>query len=260
MTDESKAGTTIVGEPASANTVSKPEGTMDMSKYVLKEQLEEVERDLKDKAERNAEVEKFLDDVSPLMEKLESQPELTKAILDGKITPELVKAVSEGKVSIKEAEAVTEAHKEVKKELGSDYKDLSPEKIEKMVETKLSEALAKTEGKVEKTLSEERQLRELENKLSSFIAETPDFADFAQAIDAWFDAHPNQTDIEVAYDAVKGRALREAEKKAGTAKAGEAAKEVALNAAGGGSMNSGNMSQKDLVDSLISGKSNPNLI
>lgn len=261
MSDESKVDT-VVTTAESANTVASSGGTeTKKGEFVSKEQFSELETQLKEKTERNAEVEKFLEDLSPLLEKLDAQPELVKAITENKLTPELVKSVLEGKVSVTEAKTVVDAHKEVKKEVGKEaYENLSPEKIESLVEAKVKEALSQTETKVEKALSDERQLTELRTKLDSFIKETPDFVDYAQAIDKWFDEHPEQDDIEVAYAVVKGRALAEERRKSDQVKSGETAKEVAANAAGGGSQNTGKMGEKDFLDSLISNKSNPNLI
>jgi len=68
------------------------------------------------------------------------------------------------------------------------------------------------------------------------------------------------TDIEIAYYAVKGQVSeREAKKRADEA-SGEYAKDVALNAGGGNSrVTYSGEGAGNIIDSLIAGRSNPNI-
>ena len=198
----------------------------------------------------------FFDQVNPLLEKLDKNPELVQAIMDGKIDTELVKAALEGKITYKEATDITKAHTEVKKTLGDkDYQKASPEDIAKLVDEKVSSF----REEIKSTMKEAEDLQSFKDNVTDFISRTPDFADYAGDIDQWLNNH-DVTDIEVAYYAVKGQmSTREAEKLAEQNKA-EYEKDVALNAGGGNSRvtYSGEQGEK-MIDSLISGKSNPNI-
>ena len=69
----------------------------------------------------------------------------------------------------------------------------------------------------------------------------------------------DQYDITVAYEAVKGKEVISAAVKEEEAKAAEAAKELAGNAAGGGSQGGKVSEDADLADKLIASKGNPNV-
>ncbi len=57
----------------------------------------------------------FFIDISPILEKLSNNPEITEAILSGKFDAELAKAVLEGKVRIEDKTTVAKTNEEVKK-------------------------------------------------------------------------------------------------------------------------------------------------
>jgi len=237
-------------------TGKEDKGTVPESDY------KELETKLGTQGNELGELREFYDKISPMLDKLDSQPDLVKAIMNDKISSELVESVLEGKVSTKEAETVSEAHKKVKKELGkSDYAKASPEDIEKLVADKVEEGIGKAKKEFDKGLSsvkEDRDADKFEGQLTSFIEKTPDFADYAEGVQKWFDENPSQYDIKVAYDVVKGRALAAKAEKDDQEADGEAAKDAAGNAGPGGSTKAGVISDEKVIDSLIASKSNPN--
>lgn len=223
---------------------------------VTPEQYANLESALGKQGQELGEYRQFFADVAPLLDKLDKSPELVQAIIDGKIDAELVKAASEGKISYKEAVDITKAHTEIKEALGAKkYEASSPEDIAKLVDEKVSAIRTEIQG----TMKDAEEIRSFETNVNDFISRTPDFPEYAQAIDQWLDSH-DITDIEVAYYAVKGQVSeRDAKKLAGAEKA-EYEKNVALNAGGGGSRvtYSGDKGA-EVIDSLIAGRTNPNI-
>ena len=219
------------------------------------EQQANLEKVLGEQGKELGDFRQFFADIGPLLEKLDKNPELVTAIVEGKIDSDLAKAVMDGKVTIGDAQIVSTANLEVKKEIGARaYKNASPEDIQKMVEEKVSVFKAEMEG----NLKNMEETRVFEAQVNDFISRTPDFAEHAQAIDKWLDTH-DITDIEVAYYAVKGQ-LSEAEaKKLAQEAEGEAAKNVALNAGGGATRVSYANGGGNVIDDLIAGKANPNI-
>lgn len=198
---------------------------------------------------------KFFSDIAPLLDKLDKNPEIVQAIVDGNITGELAKAAIEGKVNIGDAQIVSKAQEEVKKELGKEgFKGASPEEISKLIEDKARDIKAD----LQKELKERDDLSTFESNVNDFIARTADFPTYASAIDKWLDEH-DVTDIAVAYYAVKGElSEREARKQADVDKA-EAEKGMALNAGGSVGGTTYIRGDNNVVDDLIASKSNPNI-
>lgn len=238
-------------------TTGSPAGSADAGKPAIDpEQFKNLEQLVGKQGQELGEYRQFFADVAPLLEKLDKNPELVQAIIDGKIDANLAKAAMDGKITINDAQAVTKANEDVKKALGSRaYNAASQEDIAKLIEEKV--AAAKDEFK--SNLKEIEETRSFEAQVNEFIAKTPDFADYAKEIDKWLDAH-DITDIEVAYYAVKGQlSEREAKKRAEEAQ-GEYAKDVALNAGGGNSrVTYSGEGAANIADSLIAGRSNPNV-
>lgn len=271
MAEEKQVGSTEVGSPQNAINVG-PSNEGEPAKepstqstpaedVVSKAAYEELEKALGRQGEEIGEYRDFFRKVSPLLDKLDEQPELIQAILEGKIDASLAQSVLKGEVSKTEAEQVTTAHAEIKKDLGEKkYSQLDPKKIEELVESKINERLTATESTFKKSLNELEDLREFENRTNEFIKNTPDFTDYAEKIATWFEEHPDQDNIQIAYEAVKGRVLSAEEETRRQKEAGEAAKDVAANAAGGQSLNSGTITNEDLADKLIAKRSNPNLL
>lgn len=209
-----------------------------------KELYENLEKKIGAQGQELGEYRSFVNGLSPVLEKLDADPNLIQAILDGNI-------------NIGEAKVIEKAHEEVKSGLGKKmYDQMSAEDVAKLVTEKVNEA----KKELEANISEVEEAREYENSVNDFIKSTPDFGDYAQAIDSWIDEHPSVTDITVAYYAVKGQmSEREAKKQAGIAEA-EAAKNYALNAGGGGGRATYIPQNSNLIDDLISNKSNPNVL
>jgi predicted phage tail protein len=179
-----------------------------------------------------------------------------QAIVNGKLDNTIARAALEGKITVEDIKAVDKAHAEVKKEIGAKaYKEASVEDLAKMVDDKVG--VVKKE--MQDNLRESEELHSFENKVNDFVERTPDFPDYAKEIETWLDNHEDITDIEVAYYAVKGQLSgQEAVKKADEERA-EYAKNMAANAGGGGHRsNFIAASEGDLIDSLISPRSNPN--
>lgn len=214
----------------------------------------ELEKKLGEQGAELGEYRKFFENISPVLTKLDESPELVQAIVDGKIDKELAQAITEGKITIGDAQAVTQAHEQVQKELGKRYDKVSVDDVAKLVEEKVAEAKREMESKM--TASED--MRTFESSVNDFVARTPDFMQFAPEIDAWLDEH-DVTDIEVAYDAVKGRALTKLMAEGAAGNVAEAAKMLAMNAAGGSSRSNAAPDDTSLIDSLIGGRSNPNV-
>lgn len=219
-------------------------------------QLKELESLVGKQGEELGQFRKFFSDLEPLLDNLDKNPEIVRAILDGKIDAELAKAVLEGKVSIQDAEIVNKAHDEVKKDLGKkEYKEMSAEEVSRLIETKAEEI----NQRVNKELKTRDELTSFESKVRDFISNTPDFEQYASEIDKWLDEHDDVTDVSVAYYAVKGKLSEKDAKKQAEIDKAEAEKNMALNASGGTSRATYIKGGADVVDSLIAGKSNPNI-
>lgn len=220
------------------------------------EQYQNLEKAFGKQGQELGEYRQFFADVSPLLEKLDKNPDLVQAIINDKIDLSLINATADGDVSTKVAKAVTKANEDIKKEIGKKaYNEASPEDISKLIEEKVSAA----KNELLNSLKESEDTRSFEARVNSFISNTPDFADYAADIDKWLDTH-DVTDIEVAYYAVKGQLSEKAAKQKALEEQGEYAKDIALNAGGGNSrvMHSGEDASR-VLDSLIAGKSNPNI-
>jgi hypothetical protein len=107
-------------------------------------------------------------------------------------------------------------------------------------------------------LNDAEKLRSYENSINEFINSTPDFPEYADKISKWFTEHPDQDDIRIAYDVIKGKEIQEQMATNQTKAEAEAAKEMALNAGGGMGMGSGTITDESTIDKLISHISNPN--
>ena len=191
----------------------------------------------------------FFQNVSPLLEKLDQNPELVQAIVDGKIDKQLAQAVIDGRIDVKDAAVVSQASTQVQEALGKQaISAMTPDQIEKLVESKA--ALIRQE------MEEKADLRSFEEKTQKFIESTTDFTEHADEIDKWLDQH-DVTDIEVAYWAVKGQLSEAQAKKAAEDAAAERAKDMVLNASGGGVVATTAPDGTPLIDKLVGGPANP---
>ena len=258
MANESK-GSVGTGSPI-ATSVPNPNNPVGAGQTPPVEQIDPVQhKELESLVGRQGtelgEFRKFFSDIAPLLDKLDKSPEIVQAIIDGHITTDLAKAAIEGKVSVSDAKIVSKAHEEVKKELGKEgYQGASPDEITKLVEEKAKEI----KGEFQKELKDRDELSAFESGVNDFISRTPDFTKYASEIDKWLDEH-DVTDIAVAYYAVKGElSEKEAKKQADIDKA-EAEKGIASNMGGGTTNATRIRGDANVVDTLIAGKSNPNI-
>lgn len=249
-----QAGSSITAGPNANNlgATGQP-GTNNQVDYEA--MYKELESKLGAQGKELGDFRNFFESISPLLDRLDKSPELVQAIIDGKVDGELAKAVLENRISMGEAKTITQAHADVKQELGKrTYDKASPDDIAKLVEEKVSEAKQEMAAK----LSESEDMRNFESKVNDFIARTPDFQTYAKEIDSWLDEH-DVTDLEVAYYAVKGQVLERKAAEEAEENAAENAKNLALNAGGGGSGSTFIPRGVDAADYLIAGKSNPNV-
>jgi len=224
---------------------------------VSKEEHANLEKKLGEQGKELGDYRTFVESITPLLDKLDDQPELIQAILDGKITGELASAAMEGKVSTEDAKQVSDAHKQVKKEMGKDaYKKADAADIEK----RIVEEVKKVEGSFDQKLKETESMRDFKEKVNAFMAGTPDFSEYAEEIESLILENPAIDDIELAYHVVKGKRLEAENQKAKEKENSEAAKDLALNATGGSSQGTQVINDKSVVDKLISGKGNPNVL
>lgn len=189
----------------------------------------------------------FFESITPLLTKLESDPDLVQGIMDSKITGELAKAVVEGRVQIGDAAAVQQAATAVQS--NPDNQNKTPAEITALIE--------QTARDLRKEFEEKSELQNFEQATKQFIESTPDFTDFAPQIAEWLDKH-DITDVQIAYYAVKGQLSEAAAKQAAEAASGEVARSVVANAAGGNSPAQFAHNNQALVDQLIAGRPNPN--
>lgn len=254
-----------LGELAKKEPQAKDEGTEPASdsdkkdETVPKSQYTELETKLGTQGKELGEGKAFIEEITPLLSKLEGREDLVKAIMEDKITPELFEAAIKGEVSTEEAKTTTKAQEDVKKDLGKDYAKTSPEEVSKLIADKIEVAVSKSEKKIDKRMSDVEQMRTLEDQVNAFIANTSDFAEYAPAVTQYMKDHPGLDDLEVAYDAVKGKTFTKAAADKAQEEEGEAAKEVAAAAAGGGVTKTKVIEDPDVIDSIIGGVSNPNV-
>lgn len=194
---------------------------------------------------------KFFQDLSPLLTELDKNPELVKAIVENKLTPEFAKAALEGKLSVAEAQAAQTAVQEVKTEVGTKaFENMTPDKLAELVDEKMSS--------FEKKMEEKQGDKEFQAYTSEFIKTTSDFEKYADPVAKWLEEHPEITDVKVAYYAVKGELSEKEAKDAVNKDAADQAKNIILNAQGGGVTSNFAPDGTPMIDRLIASRSNPN--
>ena len=255
---EGANGARATGEPQGKGT-----GDVDLSNYISRQDYEELEKKLGVNSEELGSYRNFFKEISPLLDKLQDSPEVAEAILEGKLTAEMASAILEGKITAGDATKVVEAHQQVKDSMGTEkYKKASSEEVQKLVEDQLrgvDEKIKQATDKFSKDISEIEDKREYENKVQDFIGSVEDFGDYSESVVKWLEDHPTVYDIEVAYYAVKGKALAEKASKDAEIKKAEDQKNMAANAGGGYSQGKQIVQDKNVLDDLIGGRSNPNL-
>lgn len=220
---------------------------------------QELEKKLGEQGRELGEYRDFIKGITPLLNKLDDNPEFAKAIAEGKVDSKLMGAILEGKVKIEEAQQVAAAHEQVKQEMGNKaYGQASPEEITRLVTETVSKSLNE---QLEQKFKDAEESQNFAEGVNAFISNTPDFPEFADKISAWLTEHPDQSDIETAYLAVKGKAALEAAAAQTGKDQGEAAKNIAANAGGGNAPASGKVTnQVDPWDQLVAPRGNPNVL
>lgn len=251
------AGSPNIGSAPNPNVfgAGQAQGSQAAGTVIDPEQHKELESLVGRQGAELGELRKFFTDIAPLLDKLDKSPEIVQAIVDGNITPELAKAAMEGKITIADAQIVSKAQEEVKKDLGKDIKNTSAEDITKLIEEKANQIKTDFDAK----LKERDEMDAFEANVNAFIARTPDFPEYAAAVDKWLDTH-DVTDIAVAYYAVKGEISEKAAIKQAEAEKAELEKSGAINM-GGGTSHPSRISgdNQNVIDALIASKSNPNI-
>ncbi|MFA6385941.1 MAG: hypothetical protein WCW29_04320 [Candidatus Paceibacterota bacterium] len=259
----------LIAAGSSANSIGGGKPTVDekidLSNYVEKSQYEEAVKKISEQGTELGETRNFFKEIQPLLDKLQEQPTLVEAIMEGKVNSSLAEAVLEGKVTIGDATKVAEAHEQVKVELGQKkYKDATPEEIEARILERLTpvveEKFKKAAEEMKSSSALERERKDFEEGVAGFVKNTPDFAEYAEGVNKWLDDHPTQYDIEIAYDAVKGKVLATKMKEGFDLEKAEEEKRLAGNAGGGMSQGGKVIRDENIVDQLIASGPNPNVL
>lgn len=219
-----------------------------------RQMYEELEKKLGEQGKELGDHRKFVESITPILDKLDVNPDLIQAILQDKIDDSLAKAIISGQVKIEDAQTVSQAHQEIKKELGKKYDSMPSEEVEKKIEERAKDL----RQEFRKELEEVEELRGFEKGTIDFINSKPDFAQYADEISAWLDTHEDQDDIEVAYDVVKKRHLEKLINDGKNNETGALNKDVALNAGGGSSNTTAMPHKKDIFGELVETRKNPN--
>lgn len=243
------AGSPATGPESNPTPSGQPDGQQNGQAEITPEMYQALEKKLGEMGNELGAHRDFVQNITPLLEKLDANPQLVQAIVDNKIDTDLAQAVLDGKVTIGDAQAVQTAVADVKKEVGKEkFEGMTEEQVAALVEKKVSETRAEME--------EAAALKDFESRTQSFIESTNDFAEYAEEIDKWLDTH-NVADIEVAYYAVKGQMSTKEAKQAAEDAEAERAKEIALNASGGASQATTTPDGRPLIDELVGGPINP---
>lgn len=250
------------GQEASSKDKTDEGKTEPKDLEVLKQENEELQQKLGTQGDELGKHRAFYSDIKPLLVQFNEKPELmelVKGVANGDVDPSLLKAVVDGKVSVSEAEVVTKAHETVKKEVGQKaYKDMSPEDIVKKVTENVMDSMRKEQEEFKQEVAETDDQRAYAKHTVDFFSAQLDYAELAPRIKKYIDEH-DVYEPEVIYAAVKGEVEMEKAVKDKQKKEGEDAKNIVANAAGGASQTATVIEDKNVVDELIGGKSNPNV-
>lgn len=220
-------GETKSGSDANSSKEA-PEG------FVPKDQYENLEKKLGEQGEELGKMRSYIEDLEPFMEKIQNNEALVDAIFADKITPDMAKAILDGKVSMGEATKIADANEKVKQELGaSEYSKLSPEDLEARISQKVEERVSQKLKELDAKFDSHEEERKFTQRIEKFIANTPDYSEYAEDVNKFFEEHPHESDIEIAYKAVKADHLQKKLDEKNGKDAAEYAKELALNNAAG---------------------------
>lgn len=235
---------------ASADGNSSGDGQATSNDSNLQSQYDQLYTKFGSQGEELGTYRQFYNDVAPLMELLEKNPDIEEALTSGKFDGELAKAVLEGRVTKDAAATVADAHQQVKDDMGDkSYKDASAEDISKKVEELVAQGidaalkpiLAQNAEKVDalgSKLDAQQENADAIQAIQSFIDKTPDFGHFSTAVQERMEEKPGES-IADAYEMVKARFIVSEAGKSQDAQNVESSKQVIANAGGGKSSNAG---------------------
>lgn len=259
-----QSGPNANGQPDGGGTNTQGFNPAD---FVPKGQYEDLSKKIGEQGQELGDFRNFFQEVSPLLEKLQQRPDLVEAIMEDKIDSKTAAAIAEGKFSLQDVTEVKQAQEAVKKELGTKmFQKTDPKDLEELIDKKLAAMRQEVEEKVKKTsesmtqsLTKAEEKQQFMKNVDNFIANTPDFDEYAEQVNKYFQDHPDQYDVETVYYAVKGRTqaamAAEEARKSGV----NDAKNLAANAAGGGSQG-GVVTDASVIDDLVSPRGNPNIL
>lgn len=216
--------------------------------------IEELQEEMTQQGEKLGKYQEIFQDVQPLLNKLDGQPELVDAILNGDIDADIAQKVADGEITPEQAQAEQDHKDANQSNEGDNTQELSIDKLEQMVEEKTGAV----KEEVEKKLQEQKRKRQFEKEIEQFMESTPDFDKYADDIAAFLNEHEEIENIEVAYNAVKGQRLEQEQKEQSEQDKKQEAKRRAMNAAGGRSQGGQPIQDSDALDDLIAPSSNPN--
>ena len=227
-------------------------------KEEAKKQIDNLEKKLGEQGQELGKYRNFFQDVQPLLKKLDGQPDLVQAILDGDIDADVAQKVADGDISLDQGKAESTNNAQNDNNNGDENQtstqSLSPEQVEKIVEDRTSQVRQEVEEKLTKA---ERE-RQFEREIQDFMEQTPDFDKYANDIANFLNEHEEIENIEVAYNAVKGMKLEEERQEQAKQGKKQAAKDRAMNATGGRSQGKKAVKDSNMLDDLIAPTSNPN--
>lgn len=241
------AGSSATSESGSGNKTGQPEVNLD--DFIPRTTYEELEKKLGEQGSELGSLRKFFNELSPLLDKLDANPEIVEAMREGKLDGTLAKAILEDKITVAEAKAVAKANDDIKKDMGEEkYKQVDPDKLAEQIMEKVSAQLSGVTSELKKEISEVKAISEFEKKTADFIAATPDYDEYADMVTEYVSEHPEQEDIELVYHLVKGRALNAA----AAAEREKANAEAAKSSAPQGSNSSRNVPvEENLVEKFV---------
>lgn len=262
MAEDTTNASADAGSAGSEGSGSGDAGQTAQEETVPKSQYDELFSKMGKMGEEKGIYKKFYEDVEPLMDLLEKNPEIEEALTSGKFDAEMAKAILDGRVTREEATTVADAHQQVKKDMGKEeYDKATPEeistKVEKLVEEKLNAVLKPVIEKNAKELEDmsskmeaSKELADNEQKIRDFVNSTPDFGEFSSEIMEKMEEIPGLSVVE-AYERVKAHHIVSEAGKNQNAQNAQSMKDIAANSRGGQGTRSGEVVTGDKRNDFI---------
>lgn len=202
-------GSANAGSPVgSGNGSGNGESAINLDDYVSKSTYAELEKKLGEQGKELGDTRKFINDLAPLLDNLDSNPEIVEAMRLGKLDGKTAQAIIDGKITLAEANAVVKANDEIRTDMGdAAHAQLNPDELAAQIMAKVTASLEGVKDELKKDISEVRTIQDFEKNVADFIDNTPDYGVYGDMITDYLKEHPEQEDIEMVYHLVKGRAL-----------------------------------------------------